>query len=135
MVGRKVSASATHRAKLFHRPAGHSGSKAMLSYPIWFPPPSYRGNDRRKRAKVGEQIQVIRMGSKYVNEVGRLQSTPIHHYSYRGFAATLRLDADEVREYCMVDGGHNGVMVLRDGLTFDQAMAELEAAVERESCP
>lgn len=104
----------------------------MLTYPVHFPHPGYRGNDERKRQKMWEQLRVVQKVSKYVNEVGLKNPAPVHFYTYADIARVLQLDLDFVKTHCMVDGGHNGFMVLRPGLTHEQAEAEAKARLGRE---
>ena len=104
----------------------------MLTYPVYFPLPRYSGRDQRKLEKIYEQIHVIKVVSKYVNEIGIKNPKPIHCYTYTEIANTLRLDVEYVKNHCMVDGGHNGFMVLRPGLTLEEATEEATFAAVRE---
>lgn len=96
----------------------------MLTYPVYFPRNRYSGRNEARRNKAYLENELIARVERYVNEQGKVQEDPFHIYSYAEIAFELRLDPEDVRRLCMVDGGHNGFTVIRPGLTYEQALAE-----------
>jgi hypothetical protein len=77
------------------------------------------------RGRRGRDSIAMHLLRRSLNQIGSMQSSPIHSYLYHDIARALDLDPQDVRRLCVVDGGSNGFKVLRPDLTLDQAFAEI----------
>jgi hypothetical protein len=104
----------------------------MVTYPISVKRNGYRGSDPRKRAKANEENRIALELERHINKLVENQQLPIQNYMYHEIARATGHDVDLVRRICFsIDGGHHGFTVIKQGMTLEQAMAELHAPASK----
>ncbi len=86
----------------------------MVEYPIKVPRDGYRGSQPRRKAKQCETNQIAEWLEKYLNDKIAADPTERQVYIYGFIASDLGLRTEVVRDILFgVDGGHNGLTVVR----------------------
>lgn len=92
----------------------------------------YRGSDARKRAKANEENRIALELERHINNLLQKQELPIQSYLYHEIARDTGHDIGLVRRLCYsIDCGGNGFTVIKQGMTLEQAMAELHAPAKK----
>jgi hypothetical protein len=89
----------------------------MVSYPVYVPRPSYRGNDKKKVAKHAYQLALISRLEQAINEAVALQTRRYQSYLWHHFTTAVGASDEEIaRIGYAIDGGSNGFTVYRPEL-------------------
>lgn len=100
----------------------------MVTYPITVKRNAYRGSDPRKRAKANEDNTIALELERHINKILENQQLPIQNYMYHQIAGDTGHSLEVVRRLCFsIDCGHHGFTVITQGITLEQAMAELQS--------
>lgn len=101
----------------------------MVTYPIHVHGSTYRGRDARKRQKAAEANRIAADLTRIINEMLLKQQEPIRAYDWMEISDASGYSLEVVREFgYSIDCGSNGFTAWRHDLTYDQAMAALDAA-------
>lgn len=93
----------------------------MVSYPIYVARNSYRGNDKKKRAKASQDNQDAARIEEACNRLIQNQTQPIQSYLWMEVSRESGVDYETVRRLgYSIDGGSNGFTASKPGLSQEE---------------
>ena len=93
----------------------------MVSYPVYVSRNSYRGNDRRKKARASQDNQDAARIEDACNRLIKKQTQPVQSYLWMEVSRESGVDYETVRRLgYSIDGGSNGFTATRPGMTQEE---------------